>query len=82
MPSSVIIAFCVESTLIALTIVMWLQPAFLFRQRKGPGGGAAHGHSKQRLLLRWAAVFLLGLTFLWSVLFGIVLSIHEISFKI
>jgi len=72
MPNTVILAFSVEMALIALTSLMLIQPKFIFRQKTG----------KLKSFFKWGGLVFLCLTFCWSIVVGIVLSMNDLSLRI
>lgn len=72
MPSTVIFSLAIELALILLTLLLLIQPKAFFRKK----------HDKPYTLLHWVGIVLLCLTFCWSVIVGIVLSMNELSFRI
>lgn len=69
MPTSVIFVFGVESALGLLTMLLLLQPQKAFGARSNRFRSAA----------RWGGMFFLGITFCWSIVVGVVLSMNDMS---
>jgi len=72
MPNSLAIGSGVELGLILVTSLLLAQPKWLFRS----------GAGKLAKKARWGGVFFLGLTFFWSVILGVILSMNNITIKI
>ncbi len=72
MPVAVITIFAIEAGLINLTILLLVQPAFLFGSHPG----------KKRQGRVWLGALMLALTFLWSVVVGCVLALNEMTFQL
>jgi hypothetical protein len=71
-PNTIIAVFSVEALLIVLTNLFLIKPAFLFR---------TENHRKSKVG-RWGGLFFLCITFLWSVVVGMVMSLNEMSFSL
>lgn len=69
MQTSLILAVFVESVLILLTLLLLVQPNKVLSLKTERGKAVAW----------WAGLFFLVMTFLWSIIFGIVLSVNGIS---
>ncbi len=72
MPHSVLIVLGIESVLVFMTAFFLVQPDVLFRLAS----------QKIRTVVRWSGMLLLCLTFCWSVIVGIILSLNGLSLKI
>lgn len=68
MPNSVMVAFSLESVLILVTTLALTQPKFFFRANS----------PRLQSLVNWVGMFLLCVTFCWSVVLGIVLSMNDV----
>ncbi len=71
MPNTVIFVLSVEGALILLTTLLLAQPRLLFHSSQG----------RTHVWARWGGIALLVLTFCWSVIAGIVLSINGFSLR-
>jgi hypothetical protein len=72
MPNSVIFVFGVEFLLIFLTLFLLLRPSGLFGSRV----------TKKKVFTAGGGLFFLFLTFIWSVVTGIVLSMNDLVFHL
>jgi len=71
-PKQLILAMLIEAALITATSILLLQPKVVF-----------HGQSERfrSMALTWG-LMLLSITFIWSVVFGSLISLHRFSFRI
>ncbi len=72
MPNTVFLSLVVESVFIVLTNLFLVQPKIIFGQNS----------QKARPWLKWVGLVLLSITFCWSIVVGIVLSINEMTFRL
>ncbi len=72
MPNSVLITFGVECMLIIVTTLLLSQPEFIFKSAT----------IRIQSMAKWGGVFLLCLTFCWSIVLGIILSVNGLSLRI
>ena len=72
MPNTVLIVLGIEALLMTVTTVFLTQPAVFF----------GSGPSRKVNLARWGGFFFLCVTFCWSVVVGIVMSVNELSFRL
>ncbi len=72
MPSSVIFVLGIEMAFIFLTTLFLIQPRMIFKKVPLP----------IQLLFKWCGMFFLGLTFCWSIVVGVVLSMNNLSLHI
>lgn len=70
MPITIIFVLLVEFALIALTMLLMAQPEIIFRSKS----------VRLQSFLHWGAMLLLCLTFCWSVVVGIVLTMNGLDF--
>ena len=72
MPKPLLFVMLIEIALVLLTTLLLIQPKGIFRAISGRTQTIAH----------WGGMFLLGLTFCWSIVFGVILSMNEITFRL
>ena len=72
MSAPIFVILVIESALIAFTTLLLVQPPIIFK----PPGGTQTGSS--RFIIRLSGVFLLCVTFCWSIVVGAVLTLHGI----
>lgn len=68
-----IIAGGVELGLVLFTMILLLQPKFIFREV---------GHSRTKSVSTWSGMVLLCMTFCWSVIFGAVLFLNHLVIRL
>lgn len=72
MPPQVIFGFIIESALVMITVLLLARPI-----------PARAGESNARSLkMTVVGLFFLAITFCWSVIFGCVLALHQITFRL
>lgn len=72
MTNQLALSIFIEGLLILLTILFLTQPRPFFRVES----------ERSRNLLTVSGYFLLSVTFCWSVIFGCVLTLHHLTFRI
>lgn len=72
MPQMVVLGCLVEAALILVTCLLLTQPDFLFRNRA----------ERARRVLKWVGIISLCLTFCWSVVVGVFLSMNEMTIRL
>ena len=72
MHRSVVWVLLVEITLILFTIILLLRPPFLFKSES----------SRSKTLAQVGGLFFLLITFLWSIVVGMILVVNPLSLKI
>ncbi|MCM2324189.1 MAG: hypothetical protein NDJ90_13095 [Oligoflexia bacterium] len=72
MPVQVIAAFLIEVFLILLTLLLLLQPAWIFRTQSDRG----------RVFTTLSGWVFLCVTFCWSVVFGCVVALNRLTFQL
>jgi hypothetical protein len=72
MPNQLLFALLVEAALITLTMILLLQPRPFFTPAA----------DRSRNLATMSGLFVLCITFCWSVIFGCVLALHQLTFRI
>ncbi len=72
MPKQVLFALSIESILLAMTILFLVQPLSLTR----------FGTPNRARVFRMGGMVLLCLTFCWSVVFGCILALNEMTLRL
>ncbi len=72
MSNSVALVLWVQSSMVLSSALLLAQPRLIFRRLS----------SKTQTIARWGGMFLLGLTFCWSVIVGVVLSMNGMVIRI
>ena len=62
----------VEASLILVTTLLLTQPKWLFRT----------SHGKSIKSAKWGGLFFLAVTFCWSIIVGVILSVNNLSLRI
>lgn len=70
MTEQVILAKAIEIILMVMTSILLIQPKVIFRV------------SKPRPVFTWGGMLLLCITFCWSVVFGAILFMNDLTIKI
>jgi hypothetical protein len=68
MPKQVMVSFFIEMGLIAVTLFFLVQPSLVFNKL----------HERTRVALTVSGLVMLCVTFCWSVILGIILTLHRI----
>ena len=72
MSQQLVVSFLFECLLVFFTILLLVQPRLIFRPKS----------DQPSSFLTMSGLFLLCITFCWSVVFGCVVAIHQLTFRI
>ena len=72
MPNNLILVLAVELALIVLTTLFLFQPKSLFGIKL----------DRMKMTFRWGGLLLLCVTFFWSIIIGIILSMNNLTIRL